>query len=182
MAKVTGVLTKIGMKSGTTNGRAWTAYSIQVESAGQPAWYRLGFTAPTVKEGSFVSFETKEDKPGLFSVVGEISVEKGAPAAAAIANNTFLADNRQNSIVRQNATTTAARIVSDMITHGVIKLPAKGANFDLYMDYVTTIADQVFLQNIHPATAGELEEKAGGDGGGGVAESADYWGDAEKAA
>lgn len=176
MSKVTGVLESISAKKGVNakNGKPWTAYSIQVDTGGSKVWYRYGFEAPLAKEGSLVSFDVIEDKPGFFKVVSDITVEKAQTAAPAIAAIHVLADNKQNSIVRQNATSTAAKIVSDMIGHGVIKLPAKGSNFDLYMKYVKEVSESVFLMNILPETREELMA-ARGEGEEATEESADYW-------
>jgi hypothetical protein len=125
---------------------------------GNLSWFQYGFDAPQVTEGSYVSFETSEPKPGVFKVSGEVTVDKSAPAVARAAASGLSGSAKDNSIVRQNSTGHAARVVSDMITHGVIVLPknAKGKLFDLYMDYLTEVTNRIFLSNINAASAEDI--------------------------
>ena len=183
MSKVTGILESISAKQGKNakTGKPWTAYSIQVDTGSGKTWFRYGFDAPTAKEGSLVSFEAVEDKPGYFKVASDVTVEKAQATQPAVsaAGIRALNDAKQNSIVRQNATLHAAKIVGDMVSNGVIKLPAKGNNYDLYLNYVKEVSEQVFLWNIDPESKEELLAKRG-DAEDGTEDSAEYWPDGDE--
>ncbi len=65
---VTGFVAKIFERSGTSNGRDWTAYSAKIQDAKTgdelPLYYQFGFDKPNLKEGDYVQFkaEPKDDK------------------------------------------------------------------------------------------------------------------------
>ena len=169
MGTVKGFIKKISSKSGTTKGRAWTAYSIGVDVGdGGITWYRLGFDAPTVQEGSYVTFDTVEQQPGVFKVSGDIAVSK--PPAGATQKLVQQEDTKSDSIVRQNAASTAAIIIRDMIDVGALVLP-KAANkkYDAYLEYHTQITNTLFVANRHAPSvqqlldAGAVEVPAGED-------------------
>ena len=181
--QVSGVLIKIKVATGTSAKGAWTAYSLGVD-VGQDdlKWFQYGFKAPAVTEGSFITFEAEENpkRPGYYRVVGtDIKVDKERNSTLVATKAAAAVDNRQNSIVRQNASGTAARIVSDMITHGVIKLPAKGKAFDAYLEYHRDVTNRLFLQNIQPPTQEELSAEYGEPNEVKVVEDdeEDFWGD-----
>ena len=161
--QVQGVLSKISSKQGTgANGKPWTAYSLGVDNGdGSLTWYRSGFDKPEVTEGSYVKFSAKETKPGIFTVDGDVAVDKSRRAEKAVQAASVSSDTRQNSIVRQNATSTAALIVNNMVTAGVVKLPAKGKAFDAYLELVQDVANRIFLVNIDPPTPEELKKQYG---------------------
>ena len=156
--QVTGTLRTIKSKSGVSARGPWTAYSLGVDTGdGSLSWFRYGFDAPQVTEGSYIAFAASEDKPGQFKVTGEVTIDKSKPAAAKAYASGLSGSAKDNSIVRQNATGHAARIVSDMVTHGIIVLPkTKGKLFDIYMDYVTEVTNRIFLSNINAASAEDI--------------------------
>lgn len=156
--KIQGVLKKISAKSGTSKKGPWTAYSLGIDrGTGDLTWVRYGFKAPGVTEGSAVSFDAKEDNDGNLKVQGEISVDKKATAKAAVSE-----DHRSDSIVRQNASSTAARVVRDMIDVGAVVLPkAANAKYDAYLEVLKEVTDFLFLSNRNAPTVAELQADRG---------------------
>jgi hypothetical protein len=157
--QVNGVLKRISEKSGTSAKGPWTAYSICVGPEGNndnDTWYRAGFKAPKVNEGSVVTFEADENG----QVKGAIAVDKSATAKVAkTASAPPGSDARQNSIVRQNATTTASRVARDMIECGAFDLPkTKSKRYDAYLELVNELANHFFPTLINPPSLEELAE------------------------
>ena len=166
---VKGVLKKISAKSGISKNGAWTAYSLGISINGSDDynWFRYGFTAPPVTEGSFVIFDAEEiaDKPGLFRVVGEINVDKDqtaeAPAAAARNYSGGKDSSTQDSIVRQSSTDKAIAMIDSMLTHGVITIKGTAAKkYDLYRELVTKITNELFVSNRNAASVEDLAKAA----------------------
>lgn len=152
---VSGVLRHIKSKHGTSkNGKDWTAYRIGVEmDNGELEWFGAGFNAPKVTEGTYVSFEAEDGRFGM-DVKGNIKAKKAPPKKAA---SSLVADLRQDSIVRQNACGTASRIVSDMITHTIIKPPGKvNERYDWYLEMVEEVTDKLFVGNRNPKTLEDI--------------------------
>lgn len=161
---IKGVLKKINAKSGTTKGREWTAYSLCVGPAGNDdndTWYRYGFDAPPVKEGSVVTFETKEDARGANMVVANtLAVDKQASAAQA-KTAASSHDLRQMSIIRQAATKVAVDIAQFMIANEVIALPkVKAKRYDFVLELIRELADTQVPVFSNPPTVEELVDKA----------------------
>lgn len=183
--QVNGTLTAIKAKTGVSQKGPWTAYSIGVtDDNGSLSWYQNGFTAPSVTEGSNVTFETAPgSKEGSVKVVGAITVNKTAqPQARGAVASALSGDARQNSIVRQNSTGHAVAIVASMLANGVVKLPAKGKAFDAYLELVNEVTNRIFLSNINaPSSEQLLAESAGKSAASGGPSSTpadeDYWGD-----
>lgn len=161
MSKVTGQLVKIYSKSGTNAKGKWTAYRLGVDlGTGELEWFNCGFEAPKVTEGSRIAFNTKADDRGGRAVDGAISVDKtqsAAPASGGNKNNFRRNDDEvQNSIVRQNATTSAYNIARDMIQLEVVKLPAAGKRYDFYLELIDRVTNHLYVQNRSPKTVEEL--------------------------
>ena len=176
--QVSGILNKIAAKAGNTKGRDWTKYALCVEDGnGAETWYHYGFKKPDVTEGSYISFDAVSPKEGFYNVNGEVTIDKSRKAQTAVKVAQVTSDTRQNSIVRQNATSTAAAIVNSMVTLGVVKLPAKGKAFDAYLELVQDVANRIFLVNINPPTAEELQKQYGdvGDDAPEAEDTDDYW-------
>lgn len=169
--QATGILKKISMKRGTNARGGWTAYSICVGPAGNSrdndVWYRYGFDAPKADEGSTVKFEYEDDGRGNKKVkANSLMVDKTAPAQKpqAAGGGGINNDARQNSIVRQNATTSAINLANLMITHAAVPLPAKKSDrYDFVLELVTKLADHLFPTLMNPPTIDELAQAAAGD-------------------
>jgi len=173
--KVTGQITKLHTKSGTAkSGKPWTLYSLGVDTdgSGELKWYGFGFSKPNVDEGSFVEFEA-EEKNGRFDVVKDTLklAKKTSASAKKFASGN---DARQDSIVRQNACSTAAAILNGMLTTGVIEAPkTKTKKFDWYMEMLFEITNRLFLQNREPMSIEDVQELLGVDEGEDVDDDAD---------
>lgn len=173
MNTVIGILKKINSKSGTNDRGTWTAYSICVgpNAGGRDGdvWYRLGFKAPTVQEGSTVKFNYEDDGRGNKKVIGDILVDKSAPVQKPAQKSSggggaggggWNDPARQNSIVRQNATTTATQIARVMLEQGIVKPPQKKADqYDFVLELIGNIADHLFPTLINPPTVEDLAQR-----------------------
>lgn len=161
---IKGVLKRISAKSGTTKGREWTMYTLCVGPAGNndnDSWYKFGFDAPPVKEGSVVSFNLMTDNRGHEVVdpkslqVDKTATEKQVKAAAQTQ------DARQMSIIRQAATKVATHIASVMLEHEVVTLPkAQNKRYDFLMALIKEIADAQVPVFTNPPTVEELVDEA----------------------
>ena len=160
MGQVNGlVLKRISKKSGRSDRGPWEAYSLCVGPEGNDDnddWYRNGFKAPAAAEGSVVSFEY-EEKDGNRTVKGAINVDKAKTAAVAKKGGGVSNDARQNSIVRQNSTTTATAIATAMIANEIVKLPAQAKRYDFFLELINGIADHLFPTLINPPSLEELK-------------------------
>lgn len=166
----TGVLKKINAKSGTNSRGQWTAYSICVGPAANndnDAWYRLGFDAPKVNEGSVVKFDYETDARGNKKVVGDILVDKTATAEVAKAKprggggGGYNDPDRQASIIRQSATNGAVAIVDMMLKNDVVDVPKKKADrYDFVLALITDVADSLVPIYTTPPSVEELAERA----------------------
>lgn len=169
MTVATGVLKRINAKHGKNARGDWTAYSICVGPAADndhDTWYRLGFEKPNVNEGSVIKFDYEEDARGNKKVKGDILVDKKASADVAKtssgggAGRGISNDARQNSIVRQNATTTATAIVGMMIANDLVEIPKKKADrYDFTLELITEVADGLFPVLLSPPSIEELAER-----------------------
>jgi hypothetical protein len=163
MQTVNGVLKKITAKSGQSKNGPWTAYSLGVSVNGSDdySWFRFGFSPPKATEGSVVSFDTIEDKPGIWKVVGEINVDKvataAAPAASAKNYRGGKSDEVQDSIVRQSSTKIAIDCLDSMLEHGVVKLPGTAAkNYDFYKELLEKLTNEFFVANRNAKSVEDL--------------------------
>lgn len=161
---VKGILKRINAKSGTSKGREWTAYSLCVGPAADndhDSWYRWGFDAPPVKEGSVVSFELKKDARGHEVIdCPTLQVDKAATAKQAKAASSTQ-DLRQMSIIRQAATKVAVHIVSMMLDKEVIELPkTKNKRYDFVLELIREVADSQVPVFSNPPTVEELVDEA----------------------
>lgn len=153
--QVQGNLAKIHTKSGQGKRGPWTAYRLGVDTGGADLeWFGYGFEAPKVTEGSTIEFEAEEGKFGKDVVEGSLKLlKKTAPAAKKFAAKD---DTRQDSIVRQNATSTAANVLNGMITHDIVPVPAKAKRFDWYLELLEELTDRLFVANRTPKTLDEI--------------------------
>lgn len=161
--QVSGNLTKINQKSGRSARGPWTLYSLGIDSTGDGnvTWYGYGFDAPKVTEGSIVSFEAEDDNGRLKVKKDTLKLEKKtAPAAKKFAAGD---SDKQDSIVRQNATSTAAVILNGMIANEVVKLPVQAKRYDFYLELLDELTNRLFLANRHALSAEEVAELVGGD-------------------
>jgi len=158
--RIQGVLKKIHAKSGQGKNGPWTAYSLGIDTDGSDniKWFRFGFKAPAVSEGSMIAFDAVEDKPGMFSVSGPLSIDKAhsTPAAVKISSGN---DQKQDSIVRQSSTDKAIQVARDMVDLGIVSLPAKKQDkYDFYLALIDTLTDRYFVSNRDPKTLEDLSK------------------------
>lgn len=176
MNEVIGIVKKINAKHGSNDRGNWTAYSICIgpnaEGRDGDVWYRLGFKKPTVQEGSTVKIQYEEDGRGNKKVVGDILVDKSTPVQQvsggggggnrkpAGGGGGWNDPARQNSIVRQNATTTATAIARVMLEQGIVKPPQKKADqYDFVLELIGNIADHLFPTLLNPPTVEDLAKR-----------------------
>lgn len=114
-------------------------------------WYGTGKEVRTDLEGASVSFEAvSKDFKGktFYNVQGPIATTAAAAPAAAPAASGGARTSRdevQILIMRQNAHSTAASIVSAALAAEAIPLPkAKNAQLDAILGFVDSTADHVF--------------------------------------
>lgn len=159
--RVQGNLSKINQKSGRSAKGPWTLYSIGVDTDGTDnlKWYSYGFDAPKVSEGSFVSFEV-EDNNGREQVKkGSLTLEKKTAAVAQKFNSAQ--DIKQDSIVRQNATSTAVNILNGMIAAEIVKVPAANKRYDWYLEQLDELTNRLFLANREPMSVEDVRVLVG---------------------
>lgn len=161
--QVQGILTNINQKSGRSAKGPWTLYriGIQKDGGGELEWYGYGFDAPTVTEGSVVSFEAEEGKAGLQVKKGTLKLEKKTSAVAKKFN--AAQDVKQDSIVRQNATSTAVQILNGMIAAEIVKIPAQNKRYDWYLAQLDELVNRLFLANREPMSVEDVRELLGED-------------------
>lgn len=151
-----GLLKKISAKSGTSKHGPWTAYSFLLEENGEEVWYRYGFEAPTVTEGSVVMFSYNEDGKGNKKVDGDVKVDKTASRKAAVKGS-----SRDDSIVRQNACTHATKVAHDLVSLGLVSMPkTKNKGYDAYLELIDELTDRFFIANRNAKSVEELAEDA----------------------
>lgn len=162
--KVTGSLASINQKQGRSAKGPWTLYRIAIDKGDGSdwEWYGFGFDKPEASEGSVVSFEAEEGKGGMQVKKGTFKLEsKTSPAAKSF---TSANDTKQDSIVRQNATSTAVAILNGMIAADCIgKLPAANKRYDWYLAQLDELTNRLFLANREPLSADEVRELVGED-------------------
>ena len=161
--KVQGNLVKIHQKTGRSAKGNWTLYSLGVDTEGNDniTWYSYGFKAPTVSEGSFISFEVEKNGDREQVKAGSVQLEKKTAAVA----QKYVAgqDVKQDSIVRQNATSTAVNILNGMIAAEIVKLPAANKRYDWYLAQLDELVNRLFLANREPMSVEDVRVLVGGD-------------------
>lgn len=175
---VQGVLTQIKARSGTNARGPWTAYSIAVDTGVKDwTWIRYGFKAPEAKEGSVIKVEVDaDDKGNLQAVAGSLVVDKSAKPTVATAVAAGK-DAVQDSIVRQNATGIAIRVVKDMIDLGILPLPkTKADQYDAYLKYIDEVTDRFFLANRNAKTVDDVRKDAPEEEQADTPDEEDMWG------
>lgn len=158
--QVTGTLKSINQKHGKGKNGPWTLYRIGVDT-GKPdyEWFGFGFEAPKVAEGSLISFEATEGKYGWDADPATVKLEKKASAVAQKYNATQ--DTKQDSIVRQNATSTAVAALNTMIANDFFKLPPMAKRYDWYLAQLDELVNRLFLANREPLSPEEVRAALG---------------------
>jgi len=128
---------------------------VDVAGDGELEWYSYGFDAPKVSEGSLVSFEVVEENGRKKVKPSSLKLEKKTSPAVKkfVAGDT----DKQDSIVRQNATSTAAVILNGMIAHDIVKLPAPAKRYDFYLELLDEIVNRLFLANRNAPSVEEVQ-------------------------
>ena len=117
-------------------------------------WYGTGKDVLSQFEGAMVEFATTSkvvNGTEYFNVSGDVITTSAAPPAAAAApavarpGGRSYADEKQVLIMRQNACSTGANIVSAALASGALALPtAKGKALDAIFKYVDAAAAHVY--------------------------------------
>ena len=147
-----GYLDKIGQKQGMGRNGPYTSYSINV--GGQ--WYNCGFKPPAANEGDYIQFDLVQK--GQYTNAQNIAVSPQQAAQAApqqqqqgVINKApagpLPVNKKDVSIHYQSCRKDAINIVSTLLDHEALALPAKKADkMDAALAVVEELTNQFYLK------------------------------------
>jgi len=163
MTQITGLVTKLNMKTKTNAGKPMKspAYSILLDDT---TWYNMGFDAPTCGEGDVITFDYTGSTYGREGKFGTVTIETGGASAKPSAKVAVQkADNRQESIVYQSSLKTATEIIGLALANECLTLPSKKADrLPVLVASIREVAKDLAKEAIAPdfSSFGSAEDKA----------------------
>ena len=172
-----GQVSKVLEKNGTSKkGKPYTMYSLVLNTTAGEVMLGTAFDKPNVPPGAVVSIEAEEGRSGYLdadlSTLKVLKDESTPPASTKqVSDGVAAVDQRQRSIVTQNAYGTATRVIDSALAHGVLVLPkgksATNHSLDVYLEVLDKTAQHVFnrcIAGLSPTTEEEQTESTEDEG------------------
>lgn len=148
-----GQVDKILEKNGKgKSGKPYTMYSLILNTTAGEVMIGTKFDKPACPPGSIISIDAEQDGQYWNADLSTLKIlkEEGAPPANTkqLTEGVNAVDQRQRSIVTQNAYGTATKVIDSALAHGVLVLPkgksATNHSLDAYLEVLDEVAQHIF--------------------------------------